>query len=655
MTREELTIAAILQELATEYDQIVAEREVMDRVLERKPSRAKNPYAGIRDKLRYDGTRVGWVRLGGGKLIPLHAALQGLRFRMIPSDEEYRGQVLLSSRLSPFVQVGEVEPRLEDAEGRSLNLRDDAPNHNSADSLSYGSGLALGDWFTRVSFEPGDSIIATVRSSKPLTIALEREPKADFRADATREQEREVVDTIAEQLARSRTHMLFLQESILPIYAQAAWRTSYPGRPWQDLVGADPRLQLVDGLYIADSAYRQPFSSFFGISEVDERQWQELDDALLKDITAFQHELRASRHAAADEGLWDGMAPRASTATTLFDPSNGTLTTVYDGPIDALHDYSAAIDERAAQGDYSDAVDDLDVDDQLDMGDVFDLEELDGFEFGDDMLDIEDIEDMQDFLEQNPGLIDATRRLMNALTPEELAQLEAAKTPDEAQRVLSARLNDLLRRDPSLFAALEPPHDLNGNGHSNGHSNGNGNGHGPAHVEDEQDEAWEDEEWEDEEWEDEEEEIDANVHAALERSNELMERFYENQIAQGKSESTASSRTGDLWVYADFLGHYYGRSLDAGDYATLDECMFFFYPRKVLNSSPRDARNMCTSFKQFYAFLRAEQLVPDDVFAQAIWRRRDQAARIVELYGRLDAESPRFGRLFGRLFEPYTA
>ncbi len=83
--------------------------------------------------------------------------------------------------------------------------------------------------------------------------------------------------------------------------------------------------------------------------------------------------------------------------------------------------------------------------------------------------------------------------------------------------------------------------------------------------------------------------------------------------------------------------------------------MFFFYPRKVLNSTPRDARDMCTSIKQFYAFLRAEGIVTDDGFAQAIWRRRDQAARIVELYGRLDAESPRFGRLFGRLFEPFTA
>ena len=38
-----------------------------------------------------------------------------------------------------------------------------------------------------------------------------------------------------------------------------------------------------------------------------------------------------------------------------------------------------------------------------------------------------------------------------------------------------------------------------------------------------------------------------------------------------------------------------------------------------------------------------------------MWRRRDQAVRVVELYDRIDGNSPRFERLFARLFEPYTA
>jgi hypothetical protein len=63
---------------------------------------------------------------------------------------------------------------------------------------------------------------------------------------------------------------------------------------------------------------------------------------------------------------------------------------------------------------------------------------------------------------------------------------------------------------------------------------------------------------------------------------------------------------------------------------------------------------MCTSIKQFYAFLRAEGIIAEDAFAQAMWRRRDQAARVVDLYDRLDGDSPQFDRLFAHLFEPYT-
>jgi hypothetical protein len=662
MAREELTIAAILQELATQYHGVVAEREVMDRVLERKPSRAKDPYAGIREKLRYDGPRLGWVRLGSGQLLPLRVALEGLRFRIIPSDDEFSGDMIEWSRLTPFVSANTPGMQLEDAAGRPLATRNASlPIGEGMFGMNYRSALHLGEWFRRVGFEPGDSILVTIRAAEPITLQLEREPAAAFREQDVREQDGELVAEIVEQLARGRTHMLFPQEIVLPIYARSPWRTGYPGRPWQLLVAADPRLHLVDDLYIADSSYHRPFDRIFGLAEADAQQLAALDDALLQDIARFQSELRASRREAAEQGLWDGIAPRASTATTLFDSSDGTITTVYDGPVDALHDYSATIDERAAQGDYGDMIDEEFELDELDDADELDTDDLDT----DELIDIDDIDDMQAFLEQNPGLIDATRKLMNALTPDEIAQLEEASTPDEAQRILGARLNDLLRRDPSLFAALEPapPPDAAG-------SHTNGNGHGPPAADaqpewDEQDQLIEENEWVEADWgeddeddeddDDDDEDDSGQIQAALERSSEIMERFYQHQLAQGKSDSTASERTGDLWVYADFLGNYYGRALDAGDYATLDECLFFFYPRKVLSSSPRDARNMCTSIKQLYAFLRTEGLTTGDDFAQAIWRRRDQAARIVELYGRLEFDSPHFGRLFGRLFEPYTA
>jgi hypothetical protein len=107
-------------------------------------------------------------------------------------------------------------------------------------------------------------------------------------------------------------------------------------------------------------------------------------------------------------------------------------------------------------------------------------------------------------------------------------------------------------------------------------------------------------------------------------------------------------------VYAEFLAYYYNRTLAEGDYATLDECLFFFYPRKVLNSTPRQVREICVSLKQFYAFLKEHGVIEDDRFAQALWRRRDQAARVVELYEQISHDLPNFERLFMRLFAPYS-
>lgn len=656
MAHDEPTIAHILQELSAQYEGIVAEQEVFERVLERKPSRAKDPYAGIREKLRYDAPRVGWVRLGGGQLIPLRVALEGLRFRIIPSADEFAGDMIARSKFAPFVPYNTADLYLEDATGRRLASRDTSlPIGKGILGMNYSAALALGDWFERVQFEPGDSIIITIRSAEPLTLRLEREPALAFRERDVLDQERELLDAIAGQVARGRSDMLFPQDGVLPVYARAPWRTGYPGRPWQQLVAADPRLQLVDDLYITDNSYRRPFGRLFGDAS-DQQDWEALDDLLLQDIVAFQAELRASRSMAAEGGLWDGIAPRVSTATVIFKPGEGTTTTIYDGPIDTLRDYSALIDQRAAQGEYGDEA----IDEEFDLDDIDALDD-DDFETDEDLFDIEDIEDMQAFLEQNPMLLDATRKLMTALTPDEITQLQEARTSEEVQRLLNERLNDLLRRDPSLFAALEPlpPPDGDGYVHTNGNGHGPGDGLlGEEEVWDEEEELIDEELWDAEEGDEEDDMGQADemeMDAALEHSNELMDRFYQYQIAQGKSEATAAGRTGDLWVYADFLGTYYARTLDAGDYATLDECLFFFYPRKVLNSSARSARAMCTSLKQFYAFLHAEGIIADDGFAQAIWRRRDQAARVVELYGRLDSDSPRFGRLFGRLFEPYTA
>jgi hypothetical protein len=649
MEQPEPTISSILLELADAYDGIVAEREIFDRVLARRPSQAKDPYASIRNKLRYDALETGWVRLGGGELIPRRIALKGLRFRVIPSQDEFAGDMLSRIWLIPFVSLRLDVAQIEDASGRTIPTRTATlPGREEGFSFFSSEAQTLGDWYQRTGFEPGDSILITIRQTEPLKLRLEREPSSAFRAAEVAVQEHELVEGLAAQVARNRSNMLFPEDAVLPIYARAAWRAGYPGRPWQQLVAADHRMRLVDGMYLADSSFRRPLDMFFSDNQQTQR-WEEHDRELLEEINTFQAELLDSRREAATRGLWNGVAPRASTGRVIFDMREGTSQLIHPGIVDALIDHFEDIEKRVERGDFEGE----EWDDEFDSEDLEDME-LDPDFKGDEFLDIEDIEDMQAFMDENPALVEATQKLMASLSPSEVEELQAAETPDQVQRILTSHLNSLLGREPALFAELTPllPTPPNGNG------NGNGNGHGPDHdellaIEEEGTWSEDEEEW-DEAADDEEQEPEA-INEVVERSNEWMERFYQSLIDQGKSEATAASRTGDLWIYADFLSSYYNRGLEEGDYATLDECLFFFYPRKVLNNSPRAAREICTSIKQFYAFLRAESVIVDDSFAQAMWRRRDQAARAVELYDRIDGDSPEFERLFAHLFAPYTA
>lgn len=641
MVQKEPTIGDVLQELSSQYEGIVADRVVYDRVLERRPSRAKDPYASIRNQLRFNAPRVGWVWLGDNELMPLHAVLRGLRFRLIPTDEERAGQAMLRSSLRPFVPYGQGDIRIEDAHGHALPVAERGLTYTDGPFGAFTlAAVQPGDWFQQTSFRAGDSILVTITDVAPLTLRFEHEPASHFSADDVIAQERALLDELAARVQRAGRDMVSAEDGVLVIYARAPWRTEYPGRPWQHLVAADRRLRLLDEGLIVDHAFRSPLDMIFG-DDRDEQYWEANDAELLEAITALQAELLASRRDAVERGVWDGMAPRVSTARTIFNMQDGTTETIYFGAVDAAQDYSAVIEAHVARGDYADMAWDDDEDD---------LDDWDAFDLDDDVFDeIEDIEDLEAFLAENPEFVDAARQIVELLSSEEIEQMRAAENPDAALPILTEHITDMLRHHPELLDTRVRATDAQDHhGHRNGHSAPH---NGTSETHDMMLDTWLTAE--DEDVLEDEDEVD--VESALERSNELMERFYQHQREQGKSEATAAHRTRDLWVYADFLANYYGRSLEAGDYATLDECLFFYYPRKVLNSSARSVRDLCTSVKQFYGFLKARDQLADDGFAVAIWQRRQQAARVLELYDRLDSDSPQFGRLFAHLFAPYTA
>lgn len=600
MNQHEPTIATILRLLAGEYDGPVEERRVLERVLERRPSSAKNPYATIRERLRWDGLTLGWLRLNRSQLVPLRIALQGLRFRCIPRPRDIAAGLLPVAHLQPFAGLRNYECTLRDASGAALPFVDlDAERGRDAALPAFD----LRAWYAGSGFEPGDSIIVTIASAEPLVLQVERERRDEFRPAAVAAQDAELVETIVDRVRRSQAALIPCDEVVLPIFATAPWRNAYPGSPWQHLVVRDGRLQLVDDIFL--TSQRIGSLNLFGTDEVftagpgADRDYHASDSALLVEIDGLQREMRGSRQRDADAGLWSGQVQRASATFGAFD----------DGEV-GRHLLSGLEADLADGG--------------WEVAEEWDPDSA----YGEDEVDLDD-----------PATVEAARRRMLALLPPEEAARYVAARPEEAELIVARNLNMLLARAPDLFPRIElvPP-------------------------DDEQDAApdallsgdWQ-EAWDDDAVEDLGDELESDeAMDAFAASGDLISQFHDYLIETGKSEGTARVRSRALNVYADFLASYYARTLADGDYATLDECLFFYYPRRVLNTSARQVREICTALKQFYTFLLKRGVIVEGGFAEAIWRRRDQAARVVEIYERISSESPSFELLFERLFLPYT-
>ena len=244
---------------------------------------------------------------------------------------------------------------------------------------------------------------------------------------------------------------------MLPIYARAPWRSGYPGRPWQQLVAADRRMRLVDGLYLADSTFRRPLDMLFG----DEQQEQRLGGARSR-AAPGHHRLpersagpAGARRPSAASGM--AVATRASTGRQIFDTREGTIArSIHPAPSTRCHDHSRLIEQRVAQRRLRD-------DESRTTSSAW--TSLMRLEFDGDSFEAmscstsTDIEDMQAFMEQNPTLVEATQKADGLAHPDRDRRAARSRNARQVQRLLTTHLNDLLGRDPAAVhrAEVEPP------------------------------------------------------------------------------------------------------------------------------------------------------------------------------------------------------
>jgi hypothetical protein len=133
----------------------------------------------------------------------------------------------------------------------------------------------------------------------------------------------------------------------------------------------------------------------------------------------------------------------------------------------------------------------------------------------------------------------------------------------------------------------------------------------------------------------------------FEHNDKLIGQFFNAEKGKRDGEDSARRKAGDVALLGDFLGNHQDLALEEASLDDLDEFLFDWYPRKVMNSSASHAKQLAASLRDFYRFLVKTKVIHSAAFAEAIYKLHDLAGEKVELYARLPDDP---GELFGRLF-----
>jgi len=224
--------------------------EIIDRVLELWPSRAKNPRYRIKQEVQYhSGRKI--VFLDREMVAPIWSALEGVRFRVPVIPGGFKGGRLPIDVLCPLVFKEHERPenvRLVDQNGESLPTEIVAKTVQLETILgSYEaevSALDLSEWFGSRDVKVGDSILVTILDRRAGELALEHEPADHRREDAIARQNQELADRIYDLVFNHYLAEAPISQVIPSAYAGLSNPRGYPGDHWADVVEEDYRLRL---------------------------------------------------------------------------------------------------------------------------------------------------------------------------------------------------------------------------------------------------------------------------------------------------------------------------------------------------------------------------------------------------------------------------
>jgi hypothetical protein len=271
MTDQPITIESALRQVTDQLEGPTTLSDIVQRVLEIRPSQAKNPTQSIRTAIRYQYD-LGWAWLDEQTIIPLRLSMRGVRFRITPSQTEFKHGILLpTTAFQGFLARGvEIESvQFVDTSDRALpsNVVNVEEEHRSTFMLGYSLELqafGLEEWFRRVDFQRKDSILVTIEDWETARYRLEREPVGKRRHSEITQKNQELADLFFEVLEHARRDSIYDTVAVQSVYARMPDPGGYPGDHWTKVVEQDPRMKwrsgdirYADSMTVLESLFQQ--------------------------------------------------------------------------------------------------------------------------------------------------------------------------------------------------------------------------------------------------------------------------------------------------------------------------------------------------------------------------------------------------------------
>lgn len=269
-----LTRQQVIAQVVSEMDGLTPLEEMVDRVLQRKPSRAKNPRTPIRGDIRLEAFSLNIVFGDTERKIvaPAASAMRGVRFRHTLTDLEISNRTLIWEESDHIYLPGKYKPpdfrrkdlELIDAGGRVVAEEQKLTSWSEKDAFGpvrlQASGRKIAALIRQHRVKAGDAFLFVIERFNPPRWRLEYEPQAQRDQAAIDRRNRELVDLLHQMLEESTAEYIDHYVAVRSALFQMADPAGYPGDPWVTALQADGRMTLsYMGIVYADGSRATAF------------------------------------------------------------------------------------------------------------------------------------------------------------------------------------------------------------------------------------------------------------------------------------------------------------------------------------------------------------------------------------------------------------